>query len=203
MVLGFIVGSISRLFPHNDADVPLNNPYELQDIIPDELVGEANPGIVSEILFRIITTAILLLLIVLLVRAIYKAAKVIIDGLNRRRSVSEDKEEFIHKDKSEKIVIEKTVSVKDKEGFIFLTPAQKIRKMYRQKVSVVGKNSFDKESKIYEDPSKTIRELETIFGSENLDIIKELTMLYEAARYKENSCSSSDVKRVKEICRIL
>lgn len=199
----FVVGNISRLFPHNDADVPLNNPYELQDIIPDELVGEANPGIVSEILFRIITTAILLLLIVLLVRAIYKAAKVIIDGLNKRRSVSEDKEEFIHKDKSEKIVIEKTVSVKDKEGFIFLTPAQKIRKMYRQKVSVVGKNSFDKESKIYEDPSKTIRELETIFGSENLDIIKELTMLYEAARYKENSCSSSDVKRVKEICRIL
>lgn len=92
----------------------------------------------------------------------------------------------------------KTVSVKDKEGFIFLTPAQKIRKMYRQKVSVVGKNSFDKESKIYEDPSKTIRELETIFGSENLDIIKELTMLYEAARYKENSCSSSDVKELRK-----
>ncbi len=199
----FVVGKLSRLFPHTEGDVPLKNPYELQDTLPDELIEEANPSIVGEILFRIITTAILLVLIVLLIRAIYKAARVIIDGLNRRNATSEDKEEFIHRDKSEKIVIEKTAKSVDREGFIFLSPAQKIRKMYRQKVSSVGKNSFDKSSKIYEDPSKTIRELETIFGSEHLDIIKELTTLYEAARYKENSCNSSDVKRVKEICRIL
>lgn len=199
----FVVGTISSWFPHGDQDVPLTNPYELQEMIPDELVEEADPSIIGEILFRILSTTILLAIFVLLVSALYKVAKTVISGLNTKRVSNDDKEEFIHKDKTEKLDISRTIRAKDKEGFIFLTPAQKIRKMYRQKVSFVGKNSFDKESKIYEDPSKTIRELEAIFGSEHRDIIEELTTLYEAARYREDACSQSDVKRVKEICRIL
>lgn len=161
----------------------------------------SNP--LADLLYRIFATLLIVALAIAVFVAVYRMAKKVIDALNQKRGIMSDKVEAVKVDKEERLSVREDKGYKSDEGFIFLSPSQKIRRLYRQKINTCGKNSLDKEKNIYKDPSKTVRELEIIFDSKNIELVNELTRLYEMARYQENKCTAKEAKRAKEICKLL
>lgn len=200
ILLAFIFG----LFPKESTSNPmlLETPEQANDV--DILMmdtKEQNP--IWQIIFNIFAVIMVIVVILGIIYLVKKGFTSLLNALNKEKSEHQFLEEKIEKEYTEKVKVDKRKQFADSEGFLFLSPAQKIRKMYRQVILANGRNSIFKEKHIYQDKSKTTNELLEIFDKEKETEARELTSLYELARYDKNAVSQEQVKRVKELTKRL
>lgn len=162
-----------------------------------------NENVVLETIFNII---FILLAVVIMAGALYligKALARLIEALNLNRTPKAGMDMEDRFDSTEKIRKEKRPDWEERPKRLFLSPSEKIRKIYAQAIIVNGGTGLSREKQIYKDSSKTVRELLGLFDAEKREFAEELTKLYEFARYDDHVCTGTEVKRAKELFKLL
>lgn len=221
---------LSDLFPRGESSTPELIVTEYSGGGGYELPEPGEPALIWQILEAVAFIAVLLGVLFLLFKALVKLWAYVKNVM--RRGIKTRTEDFSGvQDVREKCEAPKRQkrAAQERHFFGFLTPGERIRRIYKKKAAsykplpigdeVAGKEPGKQASRSSYRPERvgfyTARELEqemehnTARGMEQMadhDTVQKnpaasFAVIYEKARYSEETCTIQDVKRMKELCR--
>lgn len=185
---------LASLFP--EGEPPVNPPAgSIEPSFPAMPPGDDSPGLIWVILERIMFVAVPLLLFVLLCFGIRQFIKFFREQFRQRRSQLEVLSSESKGDIREKYEVKKEKGAK-KDFFAFLSPTERIRRIYKQRV-------WEKREKLTPDgrgnDSQNANLLNTYTARECGSLLSEeqLANVYEKARYSGVKCTKEDIRKAK------
>lgn len=185
---------LASLFPEKEAAVspPAGN---IEPSFPAIPPGDDSPGLIWVILEKIMFVAVPLLLLALLCFGIFRFIKMLWEQFRQRRALSEALSDESSGDIREKYEIKKEKGVQ-KDIFAFLTPSERIRRIYKQRVWAKRANLTSNEN---DKSGNNVHALNTYTARECGSLISEeqLAKVYEKARYSGVKCTKEDIRKAK------
>lgn len=169
---------------------PEQPPEQMPDVGPASPSGMAlemgEPGLFWQILERIMEILVPLALFLLLLFFLFRFFQMVRERFRQKKIFTKEDVFDGSRDIREKYEIKKEKKTQ-KNFFAFLSPTEKIRRIYKQRIGAKRKDTVKKIPTQSFD-SYTARECGSLFQEETL------SLLYEKARYSNMACSREDVK---------
>lgn len=145
------------------------------------------PGLFWVILEKTVLTIIPIVIVCLLCFALFQGIKNILKIFRKKREVNQEMSDENTIDIREAYEIKKEKE-KQKDFFAFLSPTERIRRIYKQRIWAKRANLTGKEN---------ARSLNTYTARECGNLLSEsqLALIYEKARYSNMKCTKADVKK--------